>query len=1144
MAKKIVNSDIYNVSQLVDDLKREFIPEETDATLAMGTLGYIGAIESKRLQTQVIMTGELCNESFPSRARLERNVITHAITSNIENINAIPAKMDVILGIRQSDIDSLMENETFVIDRECPIYVEEFEFHLEYDIIIKRVTISGNEKVYTAQYDISRDNPSSDIVNPYISSPAVIIINTDTYVFINVILSQVEHNTEYKKLVTSNIIDNKTINFSFQNQLAYFEVHVTEVNEDVYLTPIFEGSGVPDGVAFYCWYQYINTDMIRVRFDRNSYMPGLNSEIEIMIKTTRGKEGNIEYKSDIYINLESEKYGYKNISVLLKPVSSSSDGKNRKSKKELQSLIPKEALARGSLTTAKDLNNYFGMIDSEEGRIIIQKKIDNQRERIYYAYLILKDDNGNIIPSNTIDLRIPMNEMISTTISDSASPRYVLRSGACIHLTNDNITGEIVQTPIKNLGIYWNSVDIPVNKKVSLTFKASILSSDYPAVNCRALLGDVSSAFIESPLTANEIYAYDNKSQIEDVTFGKMVSSGQLLKFSIPYTAAHDGDIDIKYTIHEAFDYIADTAVYEKDDDRVPIKIDPTISPNLMEFKIENAEKDSLYTIEFNARVNEKAEALMENNAEITNVSDVVNIPMNLHGLVLSIESNPVDLLIGNLLTYTISFVSNDNMSFPTIAAELSRGLSYVVKSTKLTITDMDDTNKKEYIFEPRTEDLVMAAGFLYTNPYSIVINHYKLYSAFYMMCVNISPYVHFEYINQRSTIQFIATNVYWNRPFLGYYKNTYSINMAISQSVAKDMGLIVYDPNNSEVITDINVKLIALFYRDGKPYRYKNLESTYVDASTFTFEFGAEFSALDLLDQDNNIKVDNMGLLNQYDEEYGYFNPNTKLIVYALCKAPDADGNYTRHDLDLYVPGLDGWTVTNVYDVVNGIDFYYNYAEIMGSRVEPYGTTSIDPDTGDEILTPEGFYVKGIPVFGYDYSRNDTLINNAVNALNDRKLYIDDAVEKCENSFGIDFKLFNSYGPGHVFYIINSIGEREFIDRVNITMKFRLKLIASNDSYTKNLIIKDVKDYMEDLNDLEEIHIPNLITLITNTYKESIVYFEFLGINDYGPGIQHLYKLESSQIPIHTSPEFININNIQHPDGTLTPDVVISVSE
>ena len=46
----------------------------------------------------------------------------------------------------------------------------------------------------------------------------------------------------------------------------------------------------------------------------------------------------------------------------------------------------------------------------------------------------------------------------------------------------------------------------------------------------------------------------------------------------------------------------------------------------------------------------------------------------------------------------------------------------------------------------------------------------------------------------------------------------------------------------------------------------------------------------------------------------------------------------------------------------------------------------------------------------------------------------------------------------------------------------------------------------IENLNDLESLHIPNLITTITNTYRNSIEYIEFLGFNNYGPGVQHLF--------------------------------------
>ena len=83
----------------------------------------------------------------------------------------------------------------------------------------------------------------------------------------------------------------------------------------------------------------------------------------------------------------------------------------------------------------------------------------------------------------------------------------------------------------------------------------------------------------------------------------------------------------------------------------------------------------------------------------------------------------------------------------------------------------------------------------------------------------------------------------------------------------------------------------------------------------------------------------------------------------------------------------------------------------------------------------------------------------------------------------------------------------------------------------------------MEDLDKLGEVHIPNLVTQITNNYKEQIVYFEYLGFNSYGPDIQHIYRDNDNEIDIHIAPEFLNIANIFDDDGTLSPDINIYVS-
>ena len=84
------------------------------------------------------------------------------------------------------------------------------------------------------------------------------------------------------------------------------------------------------------------------------------------------------------------------------------------------------------------------------------------------------------------------------------------------------------------------------------------------------------------------------------------------------------------------------------------------------------------------------------------------------------------------------------------------------------------------------------------------------------------------------------------------------------------------------------------------------------------------------------------------------------------------------------------------------------------------------------------------------------------------------------------------------------------------------MKLTKASDTYTKDYIIRDIKEIIENLNELTSLHIPNLITEITNRYRpNSIEYIEFLGFNEYGPGVQHLYRNEYDDITI--VPEFFN---------------------
>ena len=206
------------------------------------------------------------------------------------------------------------------------------------------------------------------------------------------------------------------------------------------------------------------------------------------------------------------------------------------------------------------------------------------------------------------------------------------------------------------------------------------------------------------------------------------------------------------------------------------------------------------------------------------------------------------------------------------------------------------------------------------------------------------------------------------------------------------------------------------------------------------------------------------------------------------------------------------------------------------------------------------------------------------------------------EDTFDIDLKFFNTYGPSRMFYynipsstnykvrvavkelkvLTNTIDEDDekylagklefgtqvhilkvkgqwgyiespykgwikladttkcinYIDNVSLNFKWALEAETSADKYIDKNIIQDIKEYIEDINEINELHIPNIITLITNNYREQLVYFEFLDVNKYGSACQHLYLDE--KIDADICPEFLNVETTD--DGTFSPKIDIAI--
>ena len=722
---------------------------------------------------------------------------------------------------------------------------------------------------------MSVKNNISSITNPYIPIPFVQYVNTVKYIFFSVDLMQVTHETIPRKITSSSVIENRTFEFEIaeEEQLADFYVYVENADgTSKYLTPLFEGVGVENNLVDYCYYFFVNANKIRVTFDSLSYLPQVNSDITVYLKTTKGEEGNFEYNEQFLTNISSERFNYKYMTILVMPASNSDYGRNKKSIDELRRLIPREALSRGSIINAQDVSNFFNMINIETNRTRILKKVDNQFERSYYGYLLFKDEKDNVVPTNTIDLLVNRDEF-----DTNLNRKYVLKQG------------------------------------------------------CKILYSE---------------------------GYGRL------------------------------------------------------IDPNTPEDEVQE-------------------------------------------------------------------MLDNDKTTF------------------------------------------------IYTLPFMLVVNGDPLYVSYYLSIMNENKLLNFSWINPRNTLQFICTNINWKRSFIEE-PNKYIMDMTLTQNVNSEYGLIEYDEDGQ--IVEINIKVFCVFYNDDNmelPYRYKEAYLTdYVEGMSKDVSFRMELETSDMIDDNGYIRIEDVMVPGTANNTYGFFSPTVGMKIYVVIR-PDGFEDLGRDDLDNIVPGLEGWTVTNEYSVVDNIDFYKNYSTIVSSTV----TAEYDIINHEGELD-RGFKIRSVPVVRYTYAQDEENMQYIVSQFNYKKAYIDSALEILENCFLIDFKLYNTYGPSKI-YTIDEAGEH-YIDRVNMTFEFELKLLQNADIQTRDYILKDLKDMIEDLNDDDDLHIPNIITAITNKYVNSIEYFEFLSFNGLGPGEQHLYRHEYDSVSM--VPEFLTV----HTNNDLTPDINI----
>ena len=1085
-----LSSDIYDVSAFLDEIRRNYIPNVSETASMVGIFGYMNEMFSQSLQNALIVAAETSNETIPTRAKFTKNIVNHAMNYGITDIFAKPASIDIALYLPLSYIEknfvssNLTTGEAeFILDRKIPIYIDKYEYHLDYDILITRKKNMQNKLIYTAMYDIfGNNNPLSNITNPYITNLIESNIDGIDYIIIGVRLHQIKMAESSINILTDNNIENKSITFTFEDQITSFDIDIVYNNESTHLIPIYSGMyNNTINEDKWCYYEFIDEYTIRVLFDKESYIPKLNSTVIVNISLCSGSSGNFTYNNTFKTALKSDKYNnYNGMYAIIQPLQNglSYGGKDKKSISDLKKIIPREISSRGAIINTTDLQNFFNSINDDTCRLYFKKKRDNQFERMYYTYLLMKKD-GIIYPTNTLNVKIRQEDF------RSFSDNMIIPPGTKFyyynHGTNINNDYATIQQPTNFIPGEINTI---INEDGELVRIFEYISPFLINID-----KDLITSYLMTLMDEYKLFKFSYINKESDAQF---ITSN--IKWKRNFINENNSIYDNKYTM------IMD--VMQNNDNNY----------NLISYTVDN-DGNKIFNEDKTLKI---IMVLYTDNTE--------SIPYKyIEGQIYDIEDN--------IYKFKFTFYTDD----------------YIDINSRIKISGIYNVTSEQF----QTKDsLNESYGYMYKNTFAKI---------FILADFGSSTE---ENSNNRSEIEnIIPTKDKFIDTFLrnkidGIPNNIISIiksNPVYLDEISSFMNISSDDLTESIIISYI-------FNQNNNNFKNRLLQNNEIINIINSYNY---------IDLNGYTLCNTLIINNGIDFYHDYSNIMRSSISVDNIPVTDEDGNI-------------------IYKEISRQDIYGNKCK----EYKPIWLT----DSNNEIVYD--YCINRVPMIKSGFLNSETMMQDYIYTIDERRKYINECLSFIEDTFDIDLKFFNTYGPAKTFYydipniqnykiriikstanlyktasdisdIINIIQSGteliisqvsgqygyssiykgwiklsdaikvvERIDNVALSFKFAMQLQSTADKSIINNIINDIKEYIEDISSINELHIPNIITLITNNYRNQLVYFEFLGVNGYNSTCQHLYL--DDKIEADVCPEFLNIEI--NDDGSKQPLIDISV--
>lgn len=471
----------------------------------VGLFGYVNEIMAHGQENIMNENSVLYNEFFFKRAVLPKSIYAYASHYAIDETGATPSVMTFAIGISEEELlEKSITDSTgsyFIIDSGTEIILEgEVVYTIDYPIKISIKTDDLGKYVYSAKYlTDGLDNPVSSIKmssNPFLRLVKVKENKTD-FIFIYINAHQVDLIETNKIIYSDDFIEyftfDITCDMNDDSQIADFTVFYRKPNSDTFeqIEKVLIDGAVSERP--FCFYQYRDYNTVNISFSTITkyFRPEFNSELKFVFYTTKGSQGNFEYKgNNVSVNLKSDRYNYENLIMSVKSLSDSTGGFDRLNYEQIKEKVSIMASTCNNIATDNDLNNYFTFIQGAK-KILFTKKRDDILDRLYGTFLILKDGEDNIVPTNTVDLALCLDSDYidkEFDVIQETDKRYIIKPGAELYYSNyknrcltrlkddDNIDKDDIDY------IYTNPFTIVINRSPFMAeyYMSSIANSYMP----------------------------------------------------------------------------------------------------------------------------------------------------------------------------------------------------------------------------------------------------------------------------------------------------------------------------------------------------------------------------------------------------------------------------------------------------------------------------------------------------------------------------------------------------------------------------------------------------------------------------------------------------------------------------------------